>query len=99
MRSKSEANQTAWTYTLQRTPVAGGTGNFHHAAAAEGPSSHSQWSELARKKVQMSLGHCERTVWKQLFTPEGVIVKHYEGGHSRFLLLLAGWKQAKEPED
>lgn len=48
--STSEANQAAWAYTLERTPVAGRTRDFHHAVPAAGPSCHSQRSELGRKK-------------------------------------------------
>jgi len=89
MCSKSEANQAAQGYTLEGTPVAGRTRDFHHAIPAAGASCHSQWSEVVRKKSHlMSLGHCERTVWKQLFTPKGLILKHCEGGHSRLLLLV-----------
>lgn len=36
----------------------------------------------------MSLGHCERTVWKQVFTPEELILKDCESGHNRSLLLV-----------
>lgn len=45
------------------------------------------WSK--EKAFEMSLGQRERTVWKQIFTPEGLILKRCEGGHSRFLLLVS----------
>lgn len=104
--SKNKANQAAWGYTLERTPVTGWTGNFHLAVPAASPSCHSQWSELMRRIFLDVTGELwvdcmETSVYCKQSNPE-MLWGAISGSHCLSVIrttLLTGWKPEKEPED